>query len=388
MRITIVMGFFLPVPPVRGGSTEKIWFRLARHFADAGHTVTLVSRTWENWPRRETDRGLTLLRLPGRDHARRLAANLLLDLWWSLKVLRHLPPGDILVSNNVSLPIFARRLRPSTGRVAVVLGRMPKGQVRAYGAVDRLLATSQAVAARARHENPAVATRLTVFPNPIDWPLHQAARRQEEPGHPLTLGFVGRIHPEKGIEQLLAACALLLDRPGLPPWRCRIIGPADVALGGGGSNYLGQLRDGISPPLVPRMEFLPPIFDPAVLARHYGEMDIFCYPTLAEKGEGLSIAPIEAMAAGAVPVLSRLDCYADLLRPEENGVSFDHQGERPAAELAALLAGLLTDTARRQRLAAAAQETARRYDYQISAQRLLADFAQLTGSPAPASSAP
>ena len=38
MRITIVTGFFLPVPPVRGGSTEKIWHRLAREFAAAGLT--------------------------------------------------------------------------------------------------------------------------------------------------------------------------------------------------------------------------------------------------------------------------------------------------------------------------------------------------------------
>jgi glycosyltransferase involved in cell wall biosynthesis len=388
MRITIVMGFFLPVPPVRGGSTEKIWSRLARHFADAGHEVTLVSRTWENWPRRESDRGLTILRLPGRDHTRRLWTNLLLDLWWSLKVLRHLPPGDIVVSNNVSLPIFCRALRPSAGRVAVVLGRMPKGQTRAYGNVDRLLATSQAVADQARRENSGLAERTIIFPNPIDWPLHQAARQQAASGRPLTFGFVGRIHPEKGIEQLLAAAERLLARPDLPAWRGLVIGPSDVALGGGGPEYLAQLKEFSARRLGGRVEFIPPIFDPTVLARRYGEMDIFCYPTLAEKGEGLSIAPIEAMAAGAVPVLSRLDCYADLLRPGENGCYFDHRGAEPARELADLLAGLLTDAPRRRQLSLAAQVTARRYDYRESAARLLADFAQLTGSAPGPSSAP
>lgn len=382
------MGFFLPVPPVRGGSTEKIWSRLARHFADAGHEVTLISRTWENWPRRESDRGLTILRLPGRDHTRRLWTNLLLDLWWSLKVLRHLPPGDIVVSNNVSLPIFCRALRPSAGRVAVVLGRMPKGQTRTYGNVDRVLATSQAVAAQARSENPRLAARTIIFPNPIDWPLHQSARRPGEPGRPLTFGFVGRIHPEKGLEQLLAAAELLLARRDLPAWRGVVIGPSDVALGGGGPDYLATLGEFSARRLGGRVEFVAPIFDSADLARRYGEMDVFCYPTLAEKGEGLSIAPIEAMAAGAVPVLSRLDCYADLLRPEENGCYFNHRGAAPAQELADLLAALLLDPARRQRLSAAAQETARRYDYRESAGRLLADFAQLTGSAPGPSSAP
>jgi hypothetical protein len=31
MKITIVLGAFLPVPPVMGGAVEKSWFALARH---------------------------------------------------------------------------------------------------------------------------------------------------------------------------------------------------------------------------------------------------------------------------------------------------------------------------------------------------------------------
>jgi len=79
MRITIVMGFFLPVPPVAGGATEKIWFRLAREFAAAGHAVTLVSRRWPGCPSRETIDGITMIRVRGFDHTRRLPLNLLFD---------------------------------------------------------------------------------------------------------------------------------------------------------------------------------------------------------------------------------------------------------------------------------------------------------------------
>jgi hypothetical protein len=46
LKITIVTSFFLPVPPVMGGSTEKIWHRLAGEIARAGHDVTFVSRSW------------------------------------------------------------------------------------------------------------------------------------------------------------------------------------------------------------------------------------------------------------------------------------------------------------------------------------------------------
>lgn len=388
MKITITMGFFLPVPPVQGGSTEKIWSRFARHFADAGHEVTLISRTWSDWPRRETDRGLTILRVPGRDHTRHLWSNLLLDLWWSVRLLRHLPPADLVVSNNVSLPVFLRALKPSAGRVAVVLGRMPKGQTRVYGGVNRILATSQAVANQVLRENPRLASRMIIFPNPIDWPLHQAARRQDQPGQPFTFGFVGRIHPEKGIEQLLEAAVRLSRRSDLPPWRCVVIGPGSIALGGGGEDYVRGLQERFGPPLGERLEFCGPIFDPAVLARRYGEMSVFCYPTLAEKGEGLSIAPIESMAAGAVPVLSRLECYQDLLRPGENGLYFNHRGTDPAGELTDTLAGLMLDPERRRRLSTAAQETSRRFDYAESAKRLLADFATLTAPATRPSSAP
>jgi hypothetical protein len=40
MRITIVQGAFLPVPPVLGGAVEKIWFALGKEFASRGHGDT------------------------------------------------------------------------------------------------------------------------------------------------------------------------------------------------------------------------------------------------------------------------------------------------------------------------------------------------------------
>ena len=44
MKIAIVLGAFLPVPPVMGGAVEKVWFTLAAEFVRRGHNVTLVSR--------------------------------------------------------------------------------------------------------------------------------------------------------------------------------------------------------------------------------------------------------------------------------------------------------------------------------------------------------
>lgn len=191
------MGFFLPVPALAGGATEKIWHRLGELMAEEGHDVTILSRRWPGLPEREQIGRVRHVRLPGTNHTRYLPINLLLDFLWGLRVLRALPPADIVICNTVSLPVYLRWAKPAAGRVAAVLGRMPKGQNRAYGGVDLLLATSQAVAAQVLRENAKLAARVFLFPNPIDWLLHQRAARQTAPEHTLTIGYVGRIHPKK-----------------------------------------------------------------------------------------------------------------------------------------------------------------------------------------------
>jgi glycosyltransferase involved in cell wall biosynthesis len=380
MKITIVMGFFLPVPALAGGATEKIWHRLGELMAEAGHDVTVFSRQWPGLPECETHGRLTHVRLGGARHTRWLPLNLVLDFLWGLRVLFALPPGDVVVCNTISLPVYLHRLKPRAGRVAVVLGRMPKGQNRLYGGVDCVLATSTAVASQARRENPSLSSRLFLFPNPVDWHRQAAAAAQGTPGRPLTVGYVGRIHPEKGLEQLLDVAVQLNGDASLPPWRLRLIGPVSVPQGGGGEAYRDALHTRYAPLLGPRLEIMPPVFDSAALARLYGELDVFCYPSLAAQGEGLSIAPIEAMAAGAVPVVSRLDCYRDLIVSGENGFQFDQTAATARTELADILQLLLTDTALRRQVATRAQSTARRFDYAETARALLGEFARLTAT--------
>ena len=388
MKISIVSGFFLPVPALQGGAMEKIWHRFGRLFAAAGHEVTLLSRRWPGLPDDAVVDGVRFLRLPGANHTRSLPLNLLLDLRWSIRVARALPSGDAVITNAVALPVFLRRLKPHAGHVCVSLGRMPKGQIRLYGDVSCLLAPSAAVVARVRHESPALADRVLLLPNPIDWPMHAAATEHKFAGtcpatSPLILGYVGRIHPEKGLEQLLDAAALLAAQTDLPDWRLRLIGPVSVAQGGGGEAYRDTLLARHPTLAGKHLEIRPPVFDPAELARHYAAMDVFCYPSLAATGEGLSVAPLEAMAAGAVPVLSQLDCYNDILTSGENGFSFDHTAppDRVAGELAAHFSRLLRAGPERLRLGCAAQQTARRFDYAVQAESVLARLAAFASGP-------
>ena len=142
MRISIVAGFLLPIPPVQGGAMEKTWHRFAEEFVRAGHTVTFISRRWPGWADNETIAGVRHVRIPGADHTRYLWLNLLLDFIWGLRVTRALPVADIVITNTVALPVWLRRLKPSAGRVVAAIARMPKGQIRFYGGVDLLLSLS------------------------------------------------------------------------------------------------------------------------------------------------------------------------------------------------------------------------------------------------------
>jgi glycosyltransferase involved in cell wall biosynthesis len=378
VRITIVMGFFLPVPPAAGGATEKSWHRLAHEFAAQGHTVTVISRQWPGWPDDEQRDGVRHRRLPGHAHTPHLLRNLWHDFRWSLRAGRALPSADVTVVHSVALPLWLGRRRPDAGRIVVMPGRMPKGQYRFYRRIDRVLAVSSSVGQAVLAENPALASVIKTFGYPIAWSALAAPHAARSHATPLTLGFVGRLHREKGLDLLIDALARLAQRTDLPPWRVLLCGPSAVTQGGSGPAYAAALDRRLAA-VLPRDRFdvRLPAFDDDVLAATYREIDVFCYPSLAVRGETFGVAVVEAMAGGAVPVVSQLACFSDFIRPGENAEMFDHTAPDAAAALASLLGGLLVDPARRSRLAWAAQADARTYDYPAFAARLLADFSTL-----------
>jgi len=388
MRLTIVSGFFLPVPPVSGGATEKSWYQLARVLAAQGHPVTFVSRRWPGWPEVETAEGIRHLRLPGADHHRSLARNLLADFLWSWRVFLALPDADIVVVNAVALPVWLGWLKPRAGRVVLMTGRMPKGQYRHYHRIARVLAASTFVRDRVFRENPGLASVARVYGYPIDWQLLQARAGQPAPAE-VTIGFVGRLHEEKGLRLLAEAVALVAVTAGLPPWRLLLCGPDDPARGGSGPGFRAELEQKLSAALpAGRFTLLAPCFEAPALASVYQSIGIFCYPSLAEQGETFGVAVAEAMAAGAVPVVSRLGCFTDFVHDGQNGLVFDHAAPDAAAQLAATLVRLLRDPELRGNLGTQARRTAQAYDFPVYAAALLADFEQLTAPAKPASSAP
>jgi glycosyltransferase involved in cell wall biosynthesis len=377
MKITIAMGFFLPMPPDAGGAVEKSWHRLALEFARRGHEVTILSRCWAGWPNAETRDGVRHVRLPGFDHSSKLARNLWRDFLWSLRVKRALPPADVTVVNSVTLPVWLGWHRGPAGKLVLMPGRMPKGQFRFYRRVDRVIVVSAPVQAALIAENPRLAPVMKIHGYPIDWTA-LAKPKIPAAGAPVTIGYIGRIHREKGLDLLVDAMLLLGHRSDLPPWRLLICGPRDIAQGGSGVMYAVGLERRLAGSL-PREQFSvrSPVFSEEHLAKLYQEIDVFCYPSLATRGETFGVAVAEAMAAGAVPVVSQLPCFADFVHAGDNGEVFDHTATDAPDRLAHTLGQLIADAPRRARLAARARASVRNYDFPLYAERLLADFSEL-----------
>jgi len=365
------------MPPVAGGATEKSWHELSLEFARLGHNVTVISRRHPGWPDREIRDGVKHARLCGYAHTKYLSLNLCLDFLWSLRVTRALPSADVTVSNCIALPLWLGWIRRA-GKVVVMTGRLPKGQYRWYRRIDQVLASSSMLESAVLAENPRLAGRIKVCGYPIGWAALSPSRGSPRPAGPLTLGYVGRIHREKGLDILVAALADLTRRPGLPAWRVVLCGPQSVAEGGSGEDYARTVERSLTAWLPPgTCELLPPVFAPARLAEVYRKIDVFCYPSVAIKGETFGVAVAEAMAAGAVPVVSDLPCFADFVRPGRNGLVFEHGAPDRVIRLADCLEQLLQDGALRARLAAQAVLDSRRFDYPVVAKAILDDFERL-----------
>lgn len=373
MRITIVMGAFIPMPPGPAGAVEQVWYHLARQFARQGHEVTVICRGHEGQADRETIDDVRYLRVTRFGRSGRVKVDLLKDLAYSLRVLPLVPPGDIVVTNAFWLPAMLGRLRGGRGNVVMNVQRVPKGQYRMYGNVACLAAVSTAIRDAIVAEHPGAASRVTVIPNPFNTDVFTPPplpRPRTEGTR--TILYTGRIHPEKGLHVLVEAFRQVAGRfEGL---KLRLVGPFETNLGGGGEAYVRQLRElaGDRP-----VELPGGVFNQPGLAAELRDADYYCYPSLAEKGDAFPVAPLEAMGTGLTPVVSDLGCFRDLIEDRVDGRYFDHRGPAAAANLAGTLSELISDPARTAAMGQRAAGKAAGYSYGAVAGRYLSCFNSL-----------
>ncbi len=210
--------------------------------------------------------------------------------------------------------------------------------------------------------------KLHVVPLGVD--VDRFRPRPAPAGGPLTLGYLGRIAPEKGVHRLCDAFAALRGRGGLDGWRVELagwLGPehadywrsveranADRGLAGD-VRYRGELA------LDAKVAFLQ-------------ALDLFVVPAEYDDPKGLSL--IEAMACGAPVVAPRRGTYTELVERTGGGVLVEP--ENPAA-LERAIAELAADPERRAELGRRAAEGVRaHYSTDEMTTRALDVYARLT----------
>jgi glycosyltransferase involved in cell wall biosynthesis len=156
---------------------------------------------------------------------------------------------------------------------------------------------------------------VAVIPNGIDLPTHEDQRGMKNSQR--TVLSLGRLHPKKGLDRLIAAWAQIEGR--YPAWRLRIVGPPE----NGYDNTLRQLQSdlGLSSVSIEGAAF----GDQKALA--YQNADLFVLPTL---NENFAMTVAEALSH-SVPVIATRGAPWAGLESEGCGWWIDH-GQTPLME--------------------------------------------------------
>jgi phosphatidylinositol alpha-mannosyltransferase len=163
-----------------------------------------------------------------------------------------------------------------------------------------------------------------------------------------TVVFLGRVdEPRKGLAVLLEAVPLLVER--IPDVQVLVAGPGDVDL---------------DPTLTPYVEVLGLVSE-ADKPRVYASGHVYCAPNT--HGESFGIVLTEAMATGTPVVASDLEAFRRVLEDGTAGVLFPNGDSRA---LAACLADLLADEARRDALSRAGRAAVAAYDWATVTDRI------------------
>jgi glycosyltransferase involved in cell wall biosynthesis len=241
-----------------------------------------------------------------------------------------------------------------------------------YGLAKRLQAPSEAIAEAIQREVPGKAYMVKAIPYPISWDLEDVS---VSAGREQTILYLGRIHPEKGLCELVKAFADL-PKQLQKQWRLDIRGPWKASEGGGGRDFLENLKD-LAGSAKKAIRFLDPVFDDVKLRKELGRASLFVYPSMAERGETFGLAVLEAICCGCPPLVSSLGCFRDFVHDGSTGFVFDHRGNDVVESLSAKMIEILSKPDRLPVIGSAAYNQAENFTLERVSKRFLDDFSSI-----------
>lgn len=370
------------------GSVPDVVWSLARRTAARGHDVTVVERRWRGTDATAERDGVRFRRLdlstgadePYEDVPYELvrspvgAARLLADRLNFARAARPLF-GDVDVVH-AHLPFAAAVLAtccPSVARRTVYTAHLGETRRRVVDPVVSPDAWLARRAARTVALNPAMERafadrgvpdrRLRVIPNGVDrrrfGDVDDAARERVRERYPLdgpVVLYVGTVTPRKRVVDLVTAAGRVLrNRDGA----LVVVGNLELD-----PDYVARAREAVPDAVADRVAFTGFVPESDLLAL-YDAADVFALPSAEE---GSSVAVTEALAAGLPVAGTDVPGIAQQVEHGAHGLLCE-PGDVDA--LAAHLATLLDDPARRAEMADAVGERARALDWDTAVDRYL-----------------
>lgn len=366
-------------PPL-GGGAGKATAAIGRELAAMGHAVRVLTTRFGTQPPREVIDGVQVVRVNSRR-----------------RTIERSTPVEMLSFMLRAVPAAlseARRERPDvtiaffgipSGPVALVLklafgvpyivslrgGDVPGSEKDSRsrvlyaltGPVTRLVwwqaagVVANSAGLRALAQRTMQRRAVGVIPNGVDLRRFDGPRVESAPPRVL---FVGRIVAQKGLDDLVAALAMIAD-----------VAYTLVLVGDGDARQTVE-TDVAAKGLSHRARFTGWLAHDGVAA-HYREAAVLVLPSL---GEGMSNVVLEAMAAGLPVVATRIAGSEELVIDGETGLLVP---VRDPAALAVALRRLLGDAALRQRMGAASRARAEGYSWRATAEAYAALCAGLVG---------
>lgn len=204
--------------------------------------------------------------------------------------------------------------------------------------------------------------KAVILMNGVAGPAEPPARG--EPEGPCRLLFLGKLRPEKGVDELLEALAD--PRLARLDWRACLAGDGTLAAYRARAEALG---------LAERIEF-PGWLEAAAVEGLLRQSDVFVLPS---HFEGLSIAMLEALAYGLASVVSRVGAADEVVEDGVSGLLI------PAGDREALIGALekvIGDPALRARLQRAGrQRFNENFDISVYCKKLAALYGEMDQQP-------
>jgi glycosyltransferase involved in cell wall biosynthesis len=357
MKIALVSGGWIRVPPQEGGGAEAYIFNLAKQFTRMGQEVTLIDRKHTpNDDAVEHIDGVKIVRLvSAKVNVHNFTVNFVLtQILFGLQVIKWLKSTDyhiihvytsILglvltmggkkIKNNLVYGSHGlRRDKASPGladRIALALENQLVKRAKKTTIANEIIAEKLARQARVKAE------KVQVIPIGVDIEQFNPdldvrnVRQKYGLGGKRNILFVGRICAEKGVEYLVKAADIIVNRLGEDNVQFLIVGPAEQ-FGTDGktqSPYKAQIIRLIKDFGLQEAIRLTGIVPVDGLRRLYTACDVVVIPSVVDLDPQVQI---EAMASGKPVIGTRVGTMPRRIKDGQSGFVINPADEKQLAE--------------------------------------------------------